>query len=73
MELSNQAMEFSSFALQFRIHDKSGLVQVKVLDSETNEVIREIPPEQMLEIAADIAEMLKDLHKMVGVLVNELV
>lgn len=72
-ELSNRAMEIGGFNLQFRIHDESGRVQVKVVDKETKEVIREIPPEQMLDIAAQIKEMLNSLHEMVGVLVNELV
>lgn len=73
-EISNRAMEIGGFNLQFRIHDESGRVQVKVVDKETKELIREIPPEQMLEIAAQIKEMLKNsLHEMVGVLVNEIV
>lgn len=73
VELTNKAMEVSNFGLQFRIHEHSGRVQVKVVDSATKEVIREIPPEQMLEISAQIADMLKSFHKMVGVLVNEIV
>jgi uncharacterized FlaG/YvyC family protein len=44
-----------------------------VVDSETKEILREIPPEHMLKIAASIKEMLDDLHEMVGVLVNEIV
>lgn len=72
-EIANRAMDIGSFGLQFRVHEDSGRVQVKVVDTETKEVIREIPPEQMLEIAAQIKEMLNSLHEMVGVLVNELV
>ena len=73
VEISNRAMEISRYGLQFRIHEDSGRVQVKVVDSETQEIIREIPPEKMLNIAASIKEMLDDLHEMVGVLVNEIV
>lgn len=73
VEISNRAMEISRYGLQFRIHEDSGRVQVKVVDSETEEIIREIPPEKMLNIAASIKEMLDDLHDMVGVLVNEIV
>ncbi len=73
VEISNRAMEIASFSLQFRIHEESGRVQVKVVDSATEEIIREIPPEHMLKIAASIREMLDDLHEMVGVLVNEIV
>jgi flagellar protein FlaG len=73
VDISNKAMEVSNFSLKFKIHEDSGRVQVKVVDTETKEVIREVPPEQMLEIAAQISDMLKNLHQMVGVLVNELV
>jgi len=73
VEISNRAMEIASFSLQFRIHEESGRVQVKVVDRETEEVLREIPPEYMLKISASIKEMLDDLHQMVGVLVNEIV
>jgi len=73
VEISNLAMEISSFSLRFRIHEESGRVQVKVVDSATGEIIREVPPEYMLKIAASIKEMLDNLHEMVGVLVNEIV
>jgi flagellar protein FlaG len=73
VEISNRAMEISRYGLQFRIHEDSGRVQVKVVDSETKEILREIPPEHMLKIAASIKEMLDNLHEMVGVLVNEIV
>jgi len=32
-------------------------VRVKVLDSETNEVIREIPPEKILDMVAKMWEL----------------
>ena len=66
-------MEIASFSFQFRTHEESGRCQVKVVDSATEEIIREIPPEYMLKIAASIMEMLDNLHEMVGVLVNEIV
>ncbi len=71
--VANKAVEISNYNLQFRIHKESGRVQVKVIDAETQEVIREIPPEKMLEISASIMEMLEKFQKMVGVLVDELV
>lgn len=71
VELANTAMKVSIYQLQFKIHEDSGKVQVKVVDEETGEVIREIPPEQMLEIAAGIKEMLEKFDKMVGVLVDK--
>ncbi|NLU50751.1 MAG: flagellar protein FlaG [Syntrophomonadaceae bacterium] len=73
VELANKAMDISSYNLEFRIHKESGRVQVKVIDMETREVIREIPPEQMLELSASIKEMLEKFHEMVGVLVDKFV
>lgn len=73
VELANTAMQISSHNLQFRVHEESGRVQVKVVDSQSGEVIKEIPSEQMLEISASIKKMLESFDKMVGVLVDELV
>ncbi|NSW83194.1 MAG: flagellar protein FlaG [Syntrophothermus sp.] len=73
VDIANKAMEISGYNLQFRIHKESGRVQVKVVDAETQEVIREIPPEQMLRLSASIMEMLENFHKMVGLMVDELV
>ena len=73
VELANQAMEISRYNLQFRIHEDSGRGQGKVIDAGSQEVIREIPPEQMLELSASIKQMLDTFHKMVGVLVDEFV
>ena len=72
VELANQAMEISRYNLQFRIHE-NGEGKVKVIDAGSQEVIREIPPEQMLELSASIKQMLDTFHKMVGVLVDEFV
>lgn len=73
IELTNKAMEISRYNLQFRIHEDSGRVQVKVINAASQEVIREIPPERMLELSASIKQMLDTFHKMVGVLVDEFV
>lgn len=69
-ETVNHALEISNYHLQFRLHEKSGRYQVKVVDTGSNEVIREIPPERMLEIAADIRQM---MDKLLGLVVDELV
>lgn len=66
----NEAMQISNHYLQFKVHEESGRVQVKVIDSESKEVIREIPPERMLECSARIKDM---IDEMTGILVDELV
>lgn len=52
---------FSSinFNLSFHIHKETNQLVAKVLDPQTNKVIREIPPEEMLKLA-------ENLNKMIG-------
>lgn len=50
--------------LSFNIHEETGHITVQVISEETGDVIREIPPSELLDIAARIQEM-------VGVLIDE--
>lgn len=49
--------------LNIRVDHESGKVMVKVLSRDTGEVIREIPPEELLKLASRMEEM-------AGVLLN---
>jgi len=44
--------------LQFSIHEASGELMVTVIDASTGEVIREVPPSEMLNLAAKLDEMI---------------
>lgn len=55
----------SMHRLKFEIHEDSGRCQVQVIDQHSEEVIRELPPDTILDISARIKEM---LDKEVGVL-----
>jgi flagellar protein FlaG len=50
--------------LDFRVDEETNRVVVKVVDTTTDKVIKEIPPEQLLQLAARIQEM-------IGILVDE--
>lgn len=50
--------------LDIQVHKESGTVMVKVLSRETGEVIREIPPEELLKLASKMEEV-------AGVLLNK--
>jgi flagellar protein FlaG len=52
----NQMLEPAFFRLDFGVHEDTNLVMVQVVDSNTNEVIREIPPESRLDAMARIQE-----------------
>lgn len=43
--------------LKFTIHDKTKQIMVKVIDTEDDSVIREIPSEKILDMVAKLWEM----------------
>lgn len=58
VEQLNKTMRAYNTELHFEIHEKSGEIMVKVMNSESDAVIREIPPEKVLNIVAYFKEML---------------
>lgn len=65
-QLNKQLQEVQS-NLQFSIHEASGRVVVKVIDTQNDEVIRQIPSEAILALA----ENAENLHR--GKVLDELV
>lgn len=64
IEKANKVIFSSNRVLEFSIHEKTKEIMVKVVDSETKEIIREIPPEKILDMVAKLWEM-------AGILVDE--
>lgn len=60
----NDIIEKVKEDLSFEVHDETDRMMVKVIDRKTKEVIKELPPEEMLDLSARI-------HKMVGLLIDE--
>jgi len=60
----NRTLKAANRRLQFLVHETTGRIYVKVIDAETEEVIREIPPEKILDLVGRILEL-------VGLLVDE--
>lgn len=54
---ANDMMQGSATHFEFKIHEKSGEVIVKLIEDETNEVIREIPSEKLVEIISNLQEL----------------
>lgn len=52
--------------LQFSVHKGSGQILVKVMDAGSGELIREIPPSEMLDLAARLDEMIGLLFDQLG-------
>ena len=57
LETLKQAVPMRASALQFSLDESSGQTIARVVDSETGEVIRQIPSKELLEIAQAIDKM----------------
>ncbi|HEX3030139.1 MAG TPA: flagellar protein FlaG [Clostridia bacterium] len=64
VDKANQTMQEHGRSLEFRIHEKTNEVIVKIIDTDTKEVIREIPSEKILDMFANMLEL-------AGLLVDE--
>lgn len=64
IERAIKAVQGPTTSLDFSVHQTTKQIMVKVLDKETGEVIREIPPEKNLDLLAKLWEM-------AGILVDE--
>lgn len=56
IEKAIQSMQGERTHLQFSVHEETKQIMVKVINSESNEIIREIPPEKSLDFLAKIWE-----------------
>tara|TARA_R100000935_G_scaffold37634_2_gene58692 strand:+ start:783 stop:1199 length:417 start_codon:yes stop_codon:yes gene_type:complete len=52
----NSYMQNLNRSLQFSVDDKSGDTVIKVIDSETDELIRQIPAEELLVVRSSLEE-----------------
>jgi len=56
-ELNDQFRIFNT-AVSFSVDDKTGTTVIKILDRETEKVIREIPSSELLKIASKLTEII---------------
>lgn len=57
IEKANRAISVANRKFEYSIHEKTKEIMIKVIDSDTNEVVREIPPEKVLDMVAKMWEM----------------
>ncbi len=57
IQKANRAISGGDRRFEFSIHEKTNEIVIKVFDSNTNELIREIPNEKILDMVAKICEM----------------
>jgi flagellar protein FlaG len=53
----NSFLQSSGSHIRFAVHDKAKELMVQVIDDRTEEVIRTIPPKELLDLAAKIGEL----------------
>ena len=56
-ELNDNFRIFNT-ALSFSVDDNTGTTVIRILDRDTDKVIREIPPDELLQLAAKLTEVL---------------
>lgn len=61
---ANTRLKNHNTRCEFSYHESTGRVSIKVMDWDTEEVIREIPPEKTLE-------MLEKMWELAGLLIDE--
>jgi len=61
---ANNKMKISRTRCEFSYHEETNRVSIKVLDKDTQEVIREIPTEEALE-------MIEKMWEIAGLLIDE--
>ncbi|SFH70873.1 flagellar protein FlaG [Tindallia magadiensis] len=64
LDQANKSFEPLNRHFEFSSHDKLNRVMVKVINTKTDEVIREIPPEKLVDMVANMLEV-------AGILVDE--
>jgi flagellar protein FlaG len=64
VDTANKVLFKNNTHLKFEIHEKTKDVMVKIVNDSTGEVIKEIPPEKMLDMVAKLWEI-------AGILVDE--
>jgi len=58
VEKVNITADTFNISLRFRIHEESERIMVQVINLENNEVIKEIPPEKILNVVAQIQNII---------------
>lgn len=57
IDRANRAISGANRKFEFSVHAKTKEIMVKVIDTDTNQVIREVPPEKILDLVARMCEM----------------
>lgn len=70
VDVVNQAVSLEQRSLSFSIDDASGRSVIKVIDYETDELIKQIPSEELLKVAQDIKRLQEEMGQSIGLLID---
>jgi flagellar protein FlaG len=62
MKVAQNHLHVSGVSVSFSVHEATGRIKVVVTDKGTGELIREIPPDEVLNLMAKIDEMMGILY-----------
>ena len=70
VDVVNQALLLEKRALNFSIDEDSGRSVIKVFDFKTDELIKQIPSEELLRVAQDIKRLQEEMGQSIGLLID---
>lgn len=70
VDVVNQAVSLEQRSLSFSIDDVSGRSVIKVVDFATDELIKQIPTEELLKVAQDIKRLQDEMGQSIGLLID---
>jgi flagellar protein FlaG len=56
--MEDYAKQVHNVGLRFSVHEDTGRTVVRIVDEKTDEVVREVPPEELLDLAAKMEQMM---------------
>lgn len=70
LNVVNKAAIFEQRSLSFMMDETSGRSIIKVIDRSTEQLIRQIPSEELLKVAQDIKRLQDEMGQSIGFLVD---
>lgn len=70
LDVINRAVVIEKRSLSFSVDELSGRSIIKVVDKQTDQLIRQIPTEEVLKVAQDIKKLQEEMGQSLGLLID---
>lgn len=57
LDITNEILFGSDSHYEIRVHEKTGIIMSKLVNTDTGEILKEIPPEKILDMIAGLWEI----------------